>query len=143
MRAVRMYKPGDLRVEDVPKPVPGDGEVLLKVIACGICGSDIPRVNKYGAHIAPLTIGHEFSAEIVELGNNVDGFKVGDFVTVPPLMPCYKTWNIRNSTHGWRIRLKKLTRPCSPCFPCSKDSAFWQKPEQSGFLLQFLIKRLQ
>jgi len=90
MRAVRMYKPGDLRVEDVPKPVPGDGEVLLKVIACGICGSDIPRVNKYGAHIAPLTIGHEFSAEIAELGNNVDGFKVGDYVTVPPLMPCYK-----------------------------------------------------
>lgn len=90
MRAVRMYKPGDLRVEDVPKPVPGEGEVLLKVLACGVCGSDIPRVNKYGAHIAPLTIGHEFSAEIVELGNNVNGFQAGDRVTVPPLMPCYK-----------------------------------------------------
>lgn len=43
MKAVRMYKPGDLRVEDVPKPVPTDDEVLLKVMACGVCGSDIPR----------------------------------------------------------------------------------------------------
>jgi L-iditol 2-dehydrogenase len=85
-----MYKPGDLRVEDVPVPVPGKGEVLLKVMACGVCGSDIPRVNKYGAHIAPLTIGHEFSAEVVKLGENAGDWKVGDRVTVPPLIPCYQ-----------------------------------------------------
>lgn len=85
-----MYKPGDLRVEDVPVPAYGDNEVLLKVMACGVCGSDIPRVNKYGAHIAPLTIGHEFSARIEKVGKNVKDFKVGDRVTVPPLMPCYE-----------------------------------------------------
>lgn len=90
MKAVRMYKPGDLRVEDVAVPVPKEGEVLLKVMACGVCGSDIPRVNKYGAHIAPLTIGHEFSAEIVQLGENTGDWKVGDRVTVPPLIPCYQ-----------------------------------------------------
>ena len=90
MKAVRMYKPGDLRVEDVPKPVPTDDEVLLKVMACGVCGSDIPRVLTYGAHIAPLTIGHEFSAEVEEVGKNIKNFKVGDRVTVPPLMPCHK-----------------------------------------------------
>ncbi len=90
MKAVRMYKPGDLRVEDVPKPVPTDDQVLLKVMACGVCGSDIPRVNVYGAYIAPLTVGHEFSARVEEVGKNIKNFKVGDRVTVPPLMPCYK-----------------------------------------------------
>lgn len=90
MKAVRMYKPGDLRVEDVPVPVAGDGEALVKIMACGVCGSDIPRVNKYGAHIAPLTIGHEFAGKIVEVGKDVKNFKVGDKVTVPPLIPCYK-----------------------------------------------------
>lgn len=90
MKAVRMYKPGDLRVEDVPVPSPGEKEVLLKVMAVGVCGSDIPRVNKYGAHIAPLTIGHEFSAEIVELGKNAGDWKLHDRVTVPPLIPCYQ-----------------------------------------------------
>ncbi len=90
MKAVRMYKPGDLRVEDVAVPSPGEKEVLLKVMACGVCGSDIPRVNKYGAHIAPLTVGHEFSAEVVELGKSTGDWKVGDRVTVPPLIPCYQ-----------------------------------------------------
>ncbi|MDL2236895.1 galactitol-1-phosphate 5-dehydrogenase [Christensenellaceae bacterium OttesenSCG-928-K19] len=90
MKAVRMYKPGDLRVEDVPVPAPKDNEALVRVMACGVCGSDIPRVNKYGAHIAPLTIGHEFAGKIVEVGKDVKGFKVGDKVTVPPLIPCYK-----------------------------------------------------
>lgn len=90
MKALRMYKAGDLRVEDVPIPEIKEGEVLLKVSACGVCGSDIPRVNKFGAHIAPLTIGHEFSARIEQLGKNVSGWKVGDRVTVPPLIPCYQ-----------------------------------------------------
>ena len=90
MKAVRMYDIGDLRVEDVEIPTINEDEVLLKVIACGICGSDIPRVNKYGAHIKPITIGHEFSAEIVEIGKNVDGFRVGEIVVAPPLIPCYQ-----------------------------------------------------
>lgn len=89
MKAVRMYKPGDLRVEDVPVPEPKDNEALVKVMACGVCGSDIPRANKYGAHIAPLTLGHEFSGKIVKVGKDVKNFKVGDKVTVPPLIPDY------------------------------------------------------
>lgn len=90
MKAVRMYDIGDLRVEDVEVPKINDSEVLLKVTACGICGSDIPRVNKYGAHIKPIIIGHEFSAEIVETGKEVSNFNVGDTVVVPPLMPCHQ-----------------------------------------------------
>lgn len=90
MKAVRLYKPGDLRVEQVGIPAVKDDEVLVKVAAVGVCGSDIPRVNRYGAHVAPITIGHEFGGEVVEVGYQVKNFKVEDHVTVAPLIPCFK-----------------------------------------------------
>lgn len=89
MKAVRMYAPGDLRVEDIPIPEINDDEVLIKVMAVGVCGSDIPRANVYGAYISPITLGHEFAGQIDKVGKNVKGFSVGDRVTVPPLIPCY------------------------------------------------------
>ncbi|MCL2034762.1 MAG: galactitol-1-phosphate 5-dehydrogenase [Oscillospiraceae bacterium] len=89
MKAVRMYAPKDLRVEEIPVPRIKSGEVLVKVAAVGVCGSDIPRANIYGAHVSPITLGHEFSGEIIEVGNQVRGFAVGDHVTVPPLIPCH------------------------------------------------------
>lgn len=90
MKAVRLYKPGDLRVDQVGIPSVGDDEVLVKVRAVGVCGSDIPRVNRYGAHVAPITIGHEFGGEIVEVGYKVKNFKVDDKVTCAPLLPCFE-----------------------------------------------------
>ncbi|HBC26112.1 MAG TPA: galactitol-1-phosphate 5-dehydrogenase [Ruminococcaceae bacterium] len=90
MKAVRLYKPGDLRVEQVGIPAVQDDEVLVKVKAVGVCGSDIPRVNRYGAHISQITIGHEFGGEIVELGSEVKNFRQEDHVTVAPLIPCYQ-----------------------------------------------------
>ncbi len=90
MKAIRMYAPRDLRLEQVPVPEIKENEALVKVMAVGICGSDIPRINKYGAYISPITPGHEFSGEIVEVGAAVKNFKVGDRVTVPPLLPCFK-----------------------------------------------------
>lgn len=90
MKAVRMYAPKDLRLEEVSIPAISEDEVLIKVIAVGICGSDIPRINKYGAHVSPIIPGHEFAGEVVELGAQVTNIKVGDRVTVAPLIPCYK-----------------------------------------------------
>lgn len=90
MKAVRMYKPGDLRVEDVKKPEMMADEAMVKVRAVGLCGSDIPRALVYGAHVSPITIGHEFSGEIEAVGKDVKGFKPGDRVVVPPLIPCGK-----------------------------------------------------
>ena len=78
MKAVRMYKPGDLRVEDVPKPEMMPDEAMVKVKAVGLCGSDIPRALVYGAHVSPITIGHEFSGEIEAVGSEVKNFKPGD-----------------------------------------------------------------
>lgn len=90
MKAVRMYAPGDLRVEDVPVPEVADDEALIKVMAVGVCGSDVPRANVYGAHVSPITLGHEFAGQIVKIGKDVNNFKVGDRVTCPPLIPCFE-----------------------------------------------------
>ena len=88
MRAAVLFSPGDIRLEDVPKPKPGLGEVLLRVAAVGVCGSDIARMLTKGAHKMPLICGHEFSGHIVALGENVDGFEIGELVAVAPLIPC-------------------------------------------------------
>ncbi|MFP3154817.1 galactitol-1-phosphate 5-dehydrogenase [Lachnospiraceae bacterium ZAX-1] len=90
MKAVRMYEPRDLRVEEAPVPKIEKDEVLVSVQAVGICGSDIPRANQYGAHVSPIILGHEFSGVITQKGSAVKKFEIGAHVTVPPLVPCQK-----------------------------------------------------
>jgi len=89
MTAAVMYAPGDIRVEGVNVASPGPAEVLLKVAACGVCGSDIPRMLRNGGYVMPIICGHEFSGYVEQLGEGVTGFEVGDLVSVPPLIPCY------------------------------------------------------
>ena len=79
MRAVRFHGVGDLRIEDVPVPkAPDAGEVRLRVRAAGICGSDLHNF-KTGQWVSrlPVTPGHEFAAEVLEVGAGVAGLKVG------------------------------------------------------------------
>ena len=90
MTAAVMYAVGDVRIEQVDKPVPGPGEALLKVACCGVCGSDLSRMFESGPHKLPLICGHEFSAHIEELGEGVTGFEIGELVSVPPMIPCFK-----------------------------------------------------
>jgi len=90
MRAAVMYSPGDIRLEDIPKPDLKPGHVLLRVAAVGVCGSDIPRMLIKGAHKMPIVCGHEFSGHITEIGGGVEGFEVGELMGVPPMLPCYK-----------------------------------------------------
>ncbi len=84
MKAVVFSEPNKLVVEDRPIPRIGDGDVLVKVHACGICGTDIHIFH--GEHIVkfPVVPGHEFSGHIVEAGKDVANVKVGDRVTVDP-----------------------------------------------------------
>ena len=89
MTAAVMYAPGDIRVEGVNVASPGPAEVLLKVAACGVCGSDIPRMLRNGGYVMPIICGHEFSGYVEQLGEGVTGFELGDLVSVPPLIPCY------------------------------------------------------
>lgn len=100
MKAIQLFAPGDLRCVDVPIPETTPDEVLVRVAAVGVCGSDIPRVLKKGTYRMPLTIGHEFSGTVVGLGKRVDRWAVGDRVTVAPLMPCFTChWCMRGAFH--------------------------------------------
>ena len=89
MTAAVMYAPGDIRVEEASVASPGPDEVLLRVAACGVCGSDIPRMLRNGGYVMPIICGHEFSGYVEQLGEGVTGFELGDLVSVPPLIPCY------------------------------------------------------
>lgn len=88
MKAAVLYGDFDLRYEDYPDPELKDGCVKIKVCACGVCGSDIPRITKHGAHYYPIVLGHEFSGYVDEIGNGVSGLLKGDHVVVAPLIPC-------------------------------------------------------
>ena len=85
MKVLNLHGIGDLRYEEVPRPEIKSGEVLLKIRAAGICGSDIPRVFRKGTYHFPTIIGHEFAGEIVEAENKK---LLGKGAAVFPLLPC-------------------------------------------------------
>lgn len=88
MRAWVLHGIGDLRYEEVDEPELLDNEVLISVKAAGICGSDIPRIYKNGAHKMPLILGHEFSGIVAKTGKAVKDNWQGKRVGVFPLIPC-------------------------------------------------------
>lgn len=85
MKAAVLQSPGVLAVEDVATPEPREGELLLRVRDCGICGSDLHAAQA----LAPGTIfGHEFSGEVVEIGPGVSGWRAGDRAVSLPFFSC-------------------------------------------------------
>src|SRR5437667_10940576 len=81
MRAAMYHANDDVRIVDLPKPRIGPGEILVKVHASGICGSDV--VEWYAKPKAPLVLGHEVAAAVVEVGAELDRVRVGARVLVP------------------------------------------------------------
>jgi L-iditol 2-dehydrogenase len=94
MRVSKLYGIRDLRLETGPVPTPGPGEVLLKIASVGTCGSDVHYYLEGGIGDAvvsePITMGHEFSAWIEMLGEDVEELEVGQLVAVEPAIPCGK-----------------------------------------------------
>lgn len=90
MKACVLEAVGNLVYKEVEKPVPKEGEVLVKIKACGICSSDIDRVFKTGTYHFPTIPGHEFAGVIEELGKGVDESLLGKKAAVFPLLPCKK-----------------------------------------------------
>ena len=88
MKAWVLHGIDELKFETVEKPVLAENEVLVRVKATGICGSDIPRIYQTGAHKHPLIPGHEFAGIVEEAGEAVDTKWVGQRVGVFPLIPC-------------------------------------------------------
>ncbi|MGF0031678.1 galactitol-1-phosphate 5-dehydrogenase [Bariatricus sp. SGI.154] len=76
--------------QEIEEPQVEPGTIKVKVKASGICGSDIPRVLHNGVHFYPIVLGHEFSGDVVEVGEGVENIKVGDRVSGAPLLPCMK-----------------------------------------------------
>ena len=103
MKAAVWHARNDIRVEEVPDPgAPGPGEVVIRVGACGICGTDLEEYrhgplfipvdepNPLTGRRAPLILGHEFAGEVVEVGSGVNDFRVGDRIAPDVLLYCGK-----------------------------------------------------
>ena len=98
MRALVAHGPRDYRYEEVPIPAVGRGEVLLRVLACGICAGDVKSfhggIRIWGTSEAdryidtPVVGGHEFCGEVVEVGDGVTGLRVGDRAVSEQIVPC-------------------------------------------------------
>lgn len=88
MRVAMYYSNNDVRLEEMPVPEPGTGEVLIRVMASGICGSDV--LEWYRINRVPLVLGHEIAGTIEKAGAGVKGLKKGDRVAVSHHVPCNK-----------------------------------------------------
>ena len=97
MRAVVYRGVNDMRVETVPVPKIGPGELLVKVATCGICGTDLKKIHT-GSHSAPRIFGHEMAGTIVEAGEGVTRYEVGERVVVHHHVPCGDCYYCRKQT---------------------------------------------
>jgi len=143
MKAIVAYAPGDYRFEIVDTPRAGEGEMILKVEACGICAGDTKAFagaeSFWGGHgqpayiKAPMIPGHEFVGTVVEMGSNVKGnWKIGDRICPEQIVPCGKClfcktgrhwmcekhdlFGFQNNTNGGMAEYVKLTKEALPYF---------------------------
>jgi L-iditol 2-dehydrogenase len=105
MKVSYWYNNKDIRIEEAPTPTPGLKEMLVKVISCGICGSDV--VEWYRLPRAPLVQGHEIGAEVVAIGSSVRKYKVGDRIFIPPKIPCGKCFYCVNGHYPQCTEIKE------------------------------------
>ncbi|MGI5321257.1 zinc-dependent dehydrogenase [Actinomadura nitritigenes] len=89
MKVARFHAPGDIRVEDAAEPVPGPGDVAIRVRNCSTCGTDV-KISRFGHHHIrpPRVMGHEIAGEVVATGGDVSGWAPGDRVQVIAAIPC-------------------------------------------------------
>lgn len=107
MRAAVYRGVNDVRVETLPVPQIEAGEVLIRVHACGICGTDLKKIHT-GSHSAPRIFGHETSGTIAAIGAGVEGFAVGDRVMVFHHIPCGACYYCRKKTFAQCSVYKKV-----------------------------------
>lgn len=111
MKAARFYEKGKIVVEDVPVKKPDDHEVLIRVKYCGVCGTDVHifQGEKGSAEVdPPVTLGHEFSGDVVEVGKNVTKVKAGDKVSADPNTYCGKCYFCANGKKHLCVDMKGL-----------------------------------
>ncbi len=103
-RAAVLHEAGDLRIEDVPVPVPGPREVLVEVRSVGVCGSDVHYYEhgRIGSFVvrSPLILGHESMGVVLELGGEARRHRVGDRVAIEPGVPCGRCHECRHGRYN-------------------------------------------
>ncbi|MBN1417375.1 MAG: alcohol dehydrogenase catalytic domain-containing protein [Planctomycetes bacterium] len=99
MKVGMYYSNRDIRIEEMPVPEAGDGGILLKIMASGICGSDLMEFHRIKK--APLVLGHEVAGEVVEVGRDVEGYAPGDRIFVTHHVPCDRC---RECLRGYRTQ---------------------------------------
>jgi L-iditol 2-dehydrogenase len=89
VKVARFYAPGDLRIEEKPRPDPGPGELLMRVRACGTCGTDV-KIMRFGHQhlVPPRVLGHEVAGDVEQVGEGTEGFAPGDRVQLIAAIPC-------------------------------------------------------
>src|ERR1700680_62278 len=107
MRAAVYRGVNDVRVETVPVPRIGPGELLVRVHTCGICGTDLKKIAS-GSHSSPRIFGHETSGVVVATGEGVSQFKPGDRVVVFHHIPCGECYYCRHKTFAQCETYKKV-----------------------------------
>ena len=101
MKAAVLHSVGDIRFEDVPEPTIGDKDVLVRVKACGVCGTDVHFYHGEWTVNMPLIPGHEFSGQVAEVGRDVNIVSVGDRVSVDPNVVCGVCKNCRRTDRNY------------------------------------------
>jgi L-iditol 2-dehydrogenase len=107
MRAAVYRGQNDVRLEEVPVPEIGAGEVLIRVHTCGICGTDLKKIAA-GSHSAPRIFGHETAGQIAAVGASVKDFQVGDRVMVFHHIPCGECYYCRHKVFAQCPVYKKV-----------------------------------
>ena len=107
MRAAVYRGVDDVRLESLPVPEIGAGEVLMKIDTCGICGTDLKKIHS-GSHDAPRVFGHEMAGVLVKVGEGVTGFAVGDRVMAYHHIPCGTCYYCRKQTFAQCETYKKV-----------------------------------
>lgn len=97
----------DVRLEEVPVPEIGPGEILIRVHTCGICGTDLKKIAT-GSHSAPRIFGHETSGVIAQVGADVRQFEIGDRVVVFHHIPCGECYYCKHKTFAQCATYKKV-----------------------------------
>jgi L-iditol 2-dehydrogenase len=107
MKAAVYYGKQDVRLQTVPVPEIGRGEVLVRVHTCGICGTDLKKIAT-GSHSAPRIFGHETAGQIASVGEDVSSFKPGDRVMVFHHIPCGQCYYCRHKVFAQCPVYKKV-----------------------------------
>jgi L-iditol 2-dehydrogenase len=107
MKVVLYHSNNDLRLEEAPRPIAGRGELLMRIEASGICGSDV--MEWYRIKKAPLVLGHEVAGIVEQVGDGVEGFNLGDRIVATHHVPCNTCRYCRTDRHSVCETLRTTT----------------------------------